>query len=459
MRRYLLTILSFATAGALFACGSDSAPPEPVQSSEKVAGIDARAELADAYANVLNQPDSYEFNRPVPFRPTGHYSYALADITGDELPELLLRADVTHQFAPVTVFSKPEGGELFNTHDVLKTGTDSAAGTRAFIAASGSGNGLYQITAQDGDANYTVEHLILQDQKLIPGNDSNTRSVQDVYDEEHIRLPWFPTSDRSPLELLRSASPSGTKDSATTSAKPSQAPEQTPPQARETIVEECGGTGPFLVATGTTATSCVFAKAVAQAVPYPSDSPTFTVEAESPITLKTYTMSCVASEAETVCIGGNNAKAVLWPVPPSEAEFIYERYENSYEGVVVLKTPEEAAFGGPLPYALEPGSEYVVLQLDSPQPFTGYGGPDLITQFEDFLGLGQLEISKYGSMDTSIPWRQYVGKRIRLYLNDKEIVYPTDVSMPIGIPRLSFLPDYLVEVVDDPPLPMFLASG
>ena len=129
MKRYALPVIGFVLASALAGCGqsqtsgnapwlvgegtppaSDSASPsespvetessepsgEPTEKpAEKPAEKSPYSELADAYEYVLDNPGDYKFNHPDPYMPSGSYSYALADITGDGLPELLLQPDVT----------------------------------------------------------------------------------------------------------------------------------------------------------------------------------------------------------------------------------------------------------------------------------------------------------------------------------------------------------------------------
>lgn len=70
--------------------------------------------IADDLRELFDDPTAYKFNHPDPYTPSGSYSCALADVTGDGLPELLLQADVTDYFAPVTVFGKPAEKQLFN---------------------------------------------------------------------------------------------------------------------------------------------------------------------------------------------------------------------------------------------------------------------------------------------------------------------------------------------------------
>lgn len=241
MKRYTLPVIGFVLAGALAGCGqsqasgnapsaSDSAsasssvsasetesasasesleagekPAEKpsAKPAEKPAEKSPHEELADAYDYVLDNPRDYKFNHPDPYMPSGSYSYALADITGDGLPELLLQPDVTDYFAPVTVFSKPAGKKLFNTREVLIAGAGSGGGGRYSIEVSGSGNGLYQISGTSTQPMHEVQHFVVRGNKLVPGKPTTERHIDEIEDSEHVLPDWHPSSERGPLEELR----------------------------------------------------------------------------------------------------------------------------------------------------------------------------------------------------------------------------------------------------------------
>lgn len=237
MKRYALPVIGFVLAGALAGCGqsqtsgnapwlvgegtppaSDSASPsespvetessepsgEPTEKpAEKPAEKSPYSELADTYEYVLDNPGDYKFNHPDPYMPSGSYSYALADITGDGLPELLLQPDVTDYFAPATVFSKPAGKKLFNTREVLIAGAGSGGGSRYSIEVSGSGNGLYQISGTSTQPMHEVQHFVVRGNKLVPGKPTTERHIDEMEDSEHVLPDWRPAHDREPLEELR----------------------------------------------------------------------------------------------------------------------------------------------------------------------------------------------------------------------------------------------------------------
>lgn len=233
MKRYALPVIGFVLAGALAGCGqsqasgnapsaSDSASGSPSESASETPGVSAsespeagekpaekpaekssHEELADVYEYVLDNPGDYKFNHPDPYMPSGSYTYALADITGDGIPELLLQPDVTDYFAPVTVFSKPEGKKLFNTREVLIAGAGSSGGGRYYIDVSGSRNGLYQISGLSTQPMHEVQHFVVRGNKLVPGKPTTERHIDEIEDREHVLPDWHPSSDRGPLEELR----------------------------------------------------------------------------------------------------------------------------------------------------------------------------------------------------------------------------------------------------------------
>lgn len=237
MKRYALPVIGFVLVGALAGCGqsqtsdnalssSASASAIPSESASETAGSSASespepsekatekpaekpaekspySDLADAYEHVLDNPRDYRFNHPDPYMPSGSYSYALADVTGDGLPELLLQPDVTDYFAPVTVFSKPAGEKLFNTREVLIAGAASAGGSRYYIDVSGSGNGLYQISGLSTQPMHEVQHFVVRGNKLVPGKPTTERRIDEIEDGEHVLPDWRPAHDRKPLKDLR----------------------------------------------------------------------------------------------------------------------------------------------------------------------------------------------------------------------------------------------------------------
>ncbi|QTH59249.1 hypothetical protein J5O04_10635 [Corynebacterium hindlerae] len=431
MRRIAVLVCGLLLAGCSSGNGVDKPAPETAgEVTAEAAALETKhAALIDAYTTVLNNPGAYEFNKTDRFEPTGTYSYAIAEVTGDDQPDLLLKADARDYWAPVTVFSKPKDGELFNTREVLIWGAGSAGGGRANIATSPLGNGLFQITGQSIQREWEAELFVVKDHQLVPGNGKATVPATNLYSGGYREVEWTPSSDLGPLHQLGTSKPAAPKGEAT-------AP----------IVSTCGMSADTAVFTGTDATSCEFARAVATAAAGKTGS--FEVTATSPVTNQNYTMNCSGTDAETVCTGGNNASVVLRPAGPVELNSVYEQ---SFEGTVVLKRALEVANHLGVPNGEGPDNEYFILVLDTPQPATAMkAGPDRpVTNTVDSIGLAKKEFTPYGVIDNTAPWRLYENKRIRLHINTSSMRYQTDASLPWGKPRVdNFTADYQVEVLN-----------
>ncbi|QMV84862.1 hypothetical protein HW450_11055 [Corynebacterium hindlerae] len=431
MRRIAVFACGLLLVGCSSGNGVDKPAPETAgEVTAEAAALETKhAALIDAYTTVLNNPGAYEFNKTDRFEPTGTYSYAIAEVTGDDQPDLLLKADARDFWAPVTVFSKPKDGELFNTREVLIWGAGSAGGGRANIATSPLGNGLFQITGQSIQREWEAELFVVKDHQLVPGNGKATVPATNLYSGGYREVEWTPSTDLGPLNQLGASKPAAPKGEAT-----------------ETIAHKCGVYADTAVFTGTDATSCEFARAVATAAAGKTGS--FEVTATSPVTNQNYTMNCSGTDAETVCTGGNNASVVLRPAGAVELNTVYDQ---SFEGTVVLKRALEVTNHLGVPNGEGPDNEYFMLVLDTPQPATAMkAGPDRpVTNTVDSIGLARKDFTPYGVLDTTAPWRLYEGKRIRLHINTISMRYQTDASLPWGKPRVdNFQADYQVEVLD-----------
>ncbi|MEJ5928991.1 hypothetical protein WG915_10260 [Corynebacterium sp. H128] len=444
MRRTPLSVLVLASTLALASCsandaaspsGADSTAAGQAGNESTAASPTPGAQLADAYEKVLDNPDAYQFNKTDPFQPAGTYSYALAEATGDDSPELLIRADVTDYFAPVSVFTKPEQGEVVNTQDVLISGVASAGGSRSAVMVSASGQGLYQSVWHSLRPNTTLQQFVVADRKLTKTGDETEIPLKLLPDPEHREVKWIPASDRSALAELRGG----------TGVVSQQASAPTP---QGEAGENCGTVGAVNVHAGTAATSCGFSKAVASAVAAsPERTGAFSVQATSPSNGQNYSMNCTAAEGRISCTGGNNALVVLTPATADQVAA--SSYEYALEGTVVAKSTAEVLNGKTPPNNESPNNEYLMLMFDAPQEITGTksGSPGKsTTQSATYLALGDHEESPYGTPeDTTGPWRPYVGKRVRLSINSDSMWYQSDASLPLGGPRIAPTGNYSIE--------------
>ncbi|QGU01541.1 hypothetical protein CKALI_03290 [Corynebacterium kalinowskii] len=436
MRRLALLSLAAVLAGCspqepLVPPSEPTAQPSAITEAPAALPENKFSTLADAYGKVLDNPGSFEFNKTDRFQPTGTFSYALAEVTGDDSPELLVKEDAKDYYAPVTVFSQPEGQALFNTREVLIWGAGSAGGGRADIATSGSGNGLYQYTGQSVSDVWDSEHFVVSEGKIVPGKGKSKVPFSSRFDSEHLPVTWIPTTDRQPLEQLRAGS-----------VMPPQQP--APGAAAAAVVEKCGTVGEKAVFTGTTQTSCKFAKAVALAAMGKAGS--FAVQVASPVTGQNYDMSCSEVGGDMVCTGGNSATVIIRPAGPGDAQA--SAYEYAFEGTVVVKGPSEVDNGYGVPNGERSDSEYLILVLDAPQVVTAPKAGSTATKSISAIGLGKKEYISSWLPDTSGPWRQYVGKRIRLHANSNSMYFQSDASLPMGMPRIGSKDNYEVEVLN-----------
>ncbi|CAB0870225.1 hypothetical protein FRC0360_01754 [Corynebacterium diphtheriae] len=212
-------------------------------------------------------------------------------------------------------------------------------------------------------------------------------------------------------------------------------------------LKKCGSTSKYVAYIGSDVTSCGFAVAVAKAAPAEPATGPFNVSATSPVTGQNYQMSCTAQDHVMRCSGGNNAIVLLTPNPTGVVE--EKTYEYALEGTVVLKNTAEVLEGLKPPNNDNPNNEYILLWFDNPMDVAGKhaGNRDqLSTKNVRYLSLGKKETTQYGPLpDTTGPWRQYVGKRIRLHVNSDNMWYPSDTGLPLGALRLEEAQDIRIE--------------
>ncbi|MCP1388572.1 hypothetical protein M5J20_10340 [Corynebacterium sp. TA-R-1] len=88
----------------------------------------------------------------------------------------------------------------------------------------------------------------------------------------------------------------------------------------------------------------------------------------------------------------------------------------------------------------DPNTEYFVLELDSPQQVRGRIAGEHTTREVKQFKLGE----RATGQGTGIEWDQYVGKRVRITAPGDAISYPSDTSMPLGMPGFGSTFNYKV---------------
>ena len=139
-------------AAALAACGRTPAPTptEAPQTESPAPAADPRAEALSAYRDVLEAAPALEGEHPeledASFgyeqnlqRFGEHYdAFALADLDGDGVPELIAQTVVNFRWTPVSVFTYTDGSAV-----LLKSPLDPAS--PATLEQNSSANGAYTL--------------------------------------------------------------------------------------------------------------------------------------------------------------------------------------------------------------------------------------------------------------------------------------------------------------------------
>lgn len=119
--------------------------------SNKSDNPDRRA-MISSYKEVIADPSAYQFVDAEGYGSggangvttgTGRAEYALVDVTGDCVPELLL-AELGTEIRGVRIFGMNANAERQLANVVTNFGVATAGGFRANLAASKTGKGLYQ---------------------------------------------------------------------------------------------------------------------------------------------------------------------------------------------------------------------------------------------------------------------------------------------------------------------------
>ena len=165
--RHIFPVSAAAAAAAAATLLSACSPaPEPDQepATEPVTAVTSRPpeetpsaaprDPATVFADVLANPATVPVNPGAQFEPTGTYSYAFTDFTGDSEQDMLLREDNV-ELSPV-ILIRAVGSSYVPASQVLLDGATSL-GARSAVLASDSGDGVFeQTTGRDGPGSATT---------------------------------------------------------------------------------------------------------------------------------------------------------------------------------------------------------------------------------------------------------------------------------------------------------------
>lgn len=214
IQSFRTVIIGFVVATGLVSCANSDSNETPstttVTSTRSVAptteedipAAPSRTDTAkDLYTDVLDNPGHYNFQGGADYDLTGQYQYALIEMTGDDIPELLLVAESADYISPVRVFSTSDDGTLLTSDDTLVSGASSGGGYRARVAGSPEGNQIFQVEGNASRMVSTARGFILEGDRLV----TNGVEFQDSMTAPSQRLSiitYHPVSDRNALETI-----------------------------------------------------------------------------------------------------------------------------------------------------------------------------------------------------------------------------------------------------------------
>lgn len=208
----LVALLGKGSAGGEEATGTPSAAGKTAtvqkgsQAQKLQTAFEQYTEILDAPAKYLTALDLYNSS--------GVYKYALTEMNGDGIPELLFGADDGNGLLNVQVFSADGSENPFKApSNVLLDGVAAGGGTRAFILGSKTGNGIIQALGSASNPQWYCNRMVLQGSELVKSEkcDFTFGESAPVLDGDGAELQWLDVSDRSALQKL--AGPAGTAGS------------------------------------------------------------------------------------------------------------------------------------------------------------------------------------------------------------------------------------------------------
>lgn len=145
-----------------------------------------------AFEKVLANPGIYPANPAAKYTPTGHYSYALVEATGDDQYDILLKIEGV-EFSPVLLVTVDDNGEIVVSTDNLIMGADETE-QNAYLVGSGAGKGIYQIDASEIGGESTATLYTPVGTKLEKVGSPQPFTYEEVGNGEYHNLLWRSTT-------------------------------------------------------------------------------------------------------------------------------------------------------------------------------------------------------------------------------------------------------------------------
>lgn len=204
----LVALLGKASAGGEGAAGKSSAAGKTA-TTQKGSQAQKLQKAFAQYTEILDAPAKYltALERD---NSSGVYKYALTEMNGDGIPELLFGADDGNGLLSVQVFSADGSGNPFIAPSkVLLDGVASGGGTRASIMGSKAENGIIQVLGSASNPQWYCNRMVLQGSELVESEncDFTFGESTPVLGGDGAELQWLDVSDRSALQKL--AGPAG----------------------------------------------------------------------------------------------------------------------------------------------------------------------------------------------------------------------------------------------------------
>lgn len=207
--RTVTALSAVALAATLTACGSSddtgTTPTTDIATGvEETPDDDPNAERRDLYNEALDNLDADRFTSDDAelYDGTGQFQYALADVDGDDAPELLASA-IGASFSNAKIFTVTDG-QLVETDELFAYGAATAGGGRAALHTSADGHGVFRSIGQSASGETWTHRWTLEGDRMVEGQAWEYRIDQVPADlaDEQVEVTWTPVDDRSALERM-----------------------------------------------------------------------------------------------------------------------------------------------------------------------------------------------------------------------------------------------------------------
>ncbi|MGD7003092.1 hypothetical protein [Corynebacterium halotolerans] len=181
--------------------GTGSPAQQPVADAPVPTGITPPPgnTITKAYSDILDNSGKYSFTGGADYSLNGEYEYALVEMSGDDSPELLVKALTTDHIDPIRVFSTTADGALVAPGGTLVSGAAGAGGYRAGVSAAPEGDRIFQTEWHSLRPEVSVRGFLLEGGELVP-NGETWEDDQVAPSGDLVSIAFHPLHDRQPIE-------------------------------------------------------------------------------------------------------------------------------------------------------------------------------------------------------------------------------------------------------------------